>query len=115
MNPTGNEDLDVVLRLLEARKQARAERWVVARWVIRLEYYETKERAREVLARLPVSRRAGLVDRETGDTRASKPSYRAVMAALRMEGKAPERFRRQGKLGPIKPRRRKRGRSDRER
>ncbi len=109
MEPTGNPDLDAVLRMREAVEKERAKRWAVVRWVPQVELYETRDKARDVLARMPVGRRAGLVDRETGDTWSSRPNFNSVMAALRKERKAPERFRRVGRLGPIKPQRKRRG------
>ncbi len=104
---TGNADLDWVLRMQERSRDERKKRWAVVRWVPRVAYYETEEKAREVLARMPVARRAGLVDCETGDTRVNSKNYAAVMAAVRREKPAPERFRRVGQLGPIKPKRKK--------
>ncbi len=107
MKSTGNPDLDAVLRMREALETDKAKRWAVVRWVPQVEFYETRDKARGVLARMPVGRRAGLVDRETGDTWSSRPNFNSVMAALRKERKAPERFRRVGRLGPIKPQRRR--------
>ncbi len=104
-----NPELAAVLRMHETRQKERAKRWAVVRWVTEVEYHESEEKARDVLARMPVSRRAGLVDRETGDTWTSKLSFPAVMAAIRKEKTAPEHFRRKGKLGPIKPKRKRRG------
>ena len=109
MKPTGNPDLDAVLRMREADETERVLRWAVVRWVTQVDLYETRNKAREVLARMPVGRRAGLVDRETGDTWSSRPNLNSVMAAIRKERKTPERFRRVGRLGPIKPRRKRRG------
>lgn len=103
-----NPELQAVLRMHEARQKERAKRWAVVRWVTQVEYHETAEKARDVLARMPVGRRAGLVDCETGDTWVNRKQYNAVMAALRREKKAPERFRRVGQLGPIKPKRKRR-------
>ncbi|MCP5111888.1 MAG: hypothetical protein GY953_13750 [bacterium] len=96
-----------MLRMREAEKEERAKRYAAVRWVPRVAYFETEEQARDVLARMPVGRRAGLVDCETGDTRVNSKNYAAVMAAVRREKPAPERFRRVGQLGPIKPKRKK--------
>ncbi len=109
MKPTGNRDLDAVLRMRDAAEKERAKRWAVVRWVTQVDHYETQDKARDVLARMPVGRRAGLVDRETGDTWSSRPNFNSVMAALRKERQVPERFRRVGRLGPIKPQRKRRG------
>ncbi len=106
MTSTGNSDLDWLHRMHQKHK---AKRWAVVRWVTEVDYYDSQEQARDVLARMPVGRRAGLVDRQTGDTWSSKPCYPPVMAALRKARKAPEHFRRIGKLGPIKPKIKPRG------
>ncbi len=102
-----NPELAAVLKMQEARQKERAKRWAVVRWVTQVEYHGSEDQARDVLARMPVGRRAGLVDRESGDTWASKPSFPAVMAAIRKAKTAPEHFRRKGKLGPIKPKRKR--------
>ncbi len=58
MEPTGNQDLDAVLRMRETVEKERAKRWAVVRWVTQVDYYETQDKARDVLARMPVGRRA---------------------------------------------------------
>ncbi len=105
MRSTGNPDLDTVLRMREAEKEKRANRYAAVRWVPRVAYFETEEQARHVLARMPVGRRAGLVDCETGDTWVNRKNYPAVMAAVRRNETKPGHFHRVGRLGPIKPKR----------
>ncbi len=110
MKSTGNRDLDAVLRVREAEEKERRQRYAVLRWVLASEYYDTEDKARDVLARMPAGRRGGLVDRQTGDTWVNRKQFNSVMAALRKEKKAPERFRRVGRRGPIRPKRRRKGR-----
>ena len=101
MKSSGNAELDAVLRLHAARQAERRERWAVLHWVPRVVYHATEAEARETLARMPVGLRAGLVDCDTGDTWTGKKHYAAVKAAVRRAGKAPERFRRAGKLRAV--------------
>ncbi len=105
MKPTGNKDLDAVLRMREADTKERSKRYAVLRWVLAVDFYETQDKARDVLARMPVGRRGGLVDRETGDTWVNRKNFNSVMACLRKKRAAPKHFRRVGQLGPIKPKR----------
>ncbi len=105
MRSTGNPDLDAVLRMREADEAKRGKRYAVVRWVLRVAYYETEEQARDVLVRMPVGLRAGLVDCETGDTWVNRKNYPAVMAAVRRNETVPDHFHRVGRLGPIKPKR----------
>lgn len=97
-----NPELAVVLQMHEARKKERSRRWAVVVWSPEVTFYETEQEARDALARTPVMRRAGLVDRKTGHTWASRPSFASVMGALRRLKAAPERFRRMGVLGKLK-------------
>ncbi len=124
MKSSGNRELDAILRRHRRRQKPakttkqkrakrtkqkrveRAERFAALQWVLRVDYYETEEAARAAMARVPWKRRAGIVDRKTGETWAGKPNYRPVMDALRhKELTAPERFRRVGVLGKLKPKR----------
>lgn len=105
MKSTGNVELDAVLQLREAERAQRAKSWVAVRWVPQVTYFPTKEAARKALARMPVARRAGLVHCATGETWVNRKNYGAVMAAVRREGNAPERFRRVGHLGPFNQKR----------
>ncbi len=74
-----------------------AKRFAVLRWTVRVDYYESEESARRVLACGPISRRLGLVDRETGETWSTRQDYRLVMDTLRhRELTSPEQFRRAG-------------------
>ena len=58
-------------------QEHKLKRWAVVRWVTEVDYYDSQEKARDVLARMPVGNRAGLVDRRTGDTWSSKPCFPA--------------------------------------
>ena len=82
MKSTGNSELDAVIRRDRARKLKRAKRFAVVRWVMEVDYYTTEEAARRNMARLPGKRRAGIVDRQTGETWSSKADYRLVMATI---------------------------------
>ncbi len=104
-----NPDLAAVLRMREARQKEHAKRWAVVVWSPEVKFYESEDLARDALARTPAKRRAGLVDRETGHTWASKLSFPAVMGVLKRLKAAPERFRRMGVLGAIRPKRKWKG------
>ncbi len=102
MNTTGNAELDAVLRRYRRTQQKRAMRFAVLEWVLKVSYHDTEEAARAAVTRVTLKRRAGVVDRQTGETWARKAEYRSVMNTLRhQERTAPERFRRAGVLGQL--------------
>ncbi len=104
----GNRELEGVLRFLRKRREKTAKRFAVLRWAVKVDYYDSEESARRVLACAPVARRLGLVDRETGETWSTRETYRLVLDTLRhQELTAPERFRRVGVPGRLKPERRR--------
>ncbi len=102
----GNRELEGVLRFLRERREERAKRFAVLRWTVKVDYYDSEDTARRVLACAPISHRLGWVDRETGETRSRRQDYRLVIDTLRhQELTAPKQFRRVGTLGKLKPRR----------
>ena len=99
MKSTGNSELDAVLA---SHRRAQAKRFAVLQWVVEVSYHDTEEAARAAMKKVPVKRRAGIVDRETGETWARKAYFRPVMNTLRhQERTAPERFRHAGMLGKL--------------
>ncbi len=98
----GNRELEGVLRFLRERREEAAKRFAVLRWTVRVDYYDSEDSARRVLACGPISRRLGLVDRETGETWSSRQDYRLIMDTLRSrELTASRQFRRAGTPGSL--------------
>jgi hypothetical protein len=96
---TRNEELEAVLRLIEEdRQQIEGRPFAVLTWHLRLEFCETKHQARRCLLKVPITRRAGVVHRDSGETWAKKSDYRAVIGALRKRGTAPKRFKLVGSI-----------------
>ena len=64
-NGTGsNPELERVLQIHKRQPK----RFAVLQWVAHVEFYETEDEARGAMAKVPVKRRAAIVDRETGET-----------------------------------------------
>ncbi len=84
---------------LRNQRKDRAPRFAVLRWVVRVAYFDTEKEARRAARQVPVDRRAGLVDRETGYTWCREGDYEQVKHTLRREEfTAGRRFRRIGRL-----------------
>jgi hypothetical protein len=73
-------------------------RFAILRFDLHVEYCHTEGQAVQRLKRLKHFERVALVDRETGFTHCLQTYYRFVMAKLRREKTAPERFARTGSL-----------------
>lgn len=80
--------------------EPRSGRYAVLRWRLEVEYYSTSEAAERRISKLPPIERAGVVDRELGNTRCSAKAFASIVSRLARDGRS-ENLRH---VGPLKPR-----------